>query len=73
MAALERQGDVAAPAGITRTAFQPRINTPLTNRTTSTPKKTGGFTSSSPIISSRTLVAPNAAHIYDKKDFGKYK
>jgi methyl-accepting chemotaxis protein len=32
-----------------------------------------GFTAAIPVVNKKVLVAPNASHIYDKKDFGKYK
>jgi methyl-accepting chemotaxis protein len=73
---LEKQKSAPTPVSPVRTTFQPRVATPVVSRTATaaaTPKKTGGFTPSTPVLSSRTLVAPNASHIYDKKDFGKYK
>jgi methyl-accepting chemotaxis protein len=68
----------AAPATSTptvgRTAVAPTAPPARTGGTAATPPlKEGGFKSAVPIISSRTMTAPNASHIYDSKDFGKYK
>jgi methyl-accepting chemotaxis protein len=60
--------EVRKPAAPLHTAKGPTAHAPAKPR-----EKDGGFTAAVPTVKSRTLVAPNASHIYDSKDFGKYR
>jgi methyl-accepting chemotaxis protein len=82
---LEKQAGVSAPvkpavSTVTRLAPPPKAAPQTTAAKpaagAAAPKAApveGRFNPAMPTIPKRTLAAPNASHIYDSKDFGKYK